>query len=108
MATVTARAEQSNGAAVKAMRKALLARFRDGQPCPRCGQPMRASQDLDVGHVVARAIGGTLSDGARLEHARCNRQAGGRLLGRLRKLGPPRHRTTPPTVTTPVPLTRHW
>jgi hypothetical protein len=68
---------------------------------------MYRSQDLDLGHVVDRAIGGTLSDGARLEHSRCNRQAGGRLLGRLRKLGPPRRRTTP-AATPPVPLTRQW
>ncbi len=101
-------AERANTAAHKAERKRQLAAFTDGQPCPRCGQPMYRRQDLDLGHVVARAIGGTLSDGTRLEHRRCNRQAGGRLLGQLRRLGPPRRRTPPPTVTTPMPLTRRW
>jgi hypothetical protein len=101
-------AEKANTAAQKAARRHHLAVFTDGQPCPRCGLPMYRWQDLDLGHVVARVIGGTLSDGARLEHRRCNRQAGGRLLGRLRRAGPPRRPTSPPTVTTPVPLTRQW
>jgi hypothetical protein len=85
-----------NTAEHKAMRKRLLARLRDGDPCPRCGRPMyRAlAHLLDVGHVVDRAAGGTLADGARLEHRRCNRQAGQRLTTRI--LTARRRATAPP------------
>lgn len=70
----------------KALRKALIARLRDGDPCPRCGKPMfRAlARWLDLGHVIDRARGGTLADGARLEHRACNRRAGQRLGARMR------------------------
>jgi hypothetical protein len=67
------------------LRRSLLAAMRDGDPCPRCGRPMFRTQALDVGHVVDVVAGGALADGARLEHGRCNRQAGGRV-GRARQL----------------------
>jgi hypothetical protein len=41
-------------------------------------------QPLDVGHVVARALGGTFADGVRLEHRWCSRSAGARLGNQLR------------------------
>jgi hypothetical protein len=44
-----------------------------GKPCPRCGLPMLPGQDLDLGHTDDRAAY------SGIEHARCNRQAGGRL-----------------------------
>jgi hypothetical protein len=63
------------------LRRSLLAALRDGDPCGRCGRPMYRSQAryLDVGHVVDVVAGGRLADGARLEHRRCNRGAGGRV-----------------------------
>ncbi|SRR6266851_1308234 len=66
------------GAAHARARQELLAAFRDGQRCPRCGKPMRAWQKLDAGHVIPRMLGGGLGP-LRLEHARCNRAAGARL-----------------------------
>jgi hypothetical protein len=76
----------TNTAEHKALRKALIARLRDGDPCPRCGRPMYRAQArwLDLGHVIDRARGGTLADGARLEHRACNRRAGQRLGARMR------------------------
>jgi hypothetical protein len=69
--------ERGLGAAHQADKKRLLAQMREGQPCPRCGQPMYRSQALDRDHVVDRARGGT--DGmAVLSHASCNRRAGAR------------------------------
>lgn len=46
-------------------------------PCPRCHQPMTPQQPLQVGHATDVADGGTNSH-LRLEHQRCNQQAGGR------------------------------
>lgn len=59
-------------------RARLLAEFCDGEPCWRCGRPMRHWQPLHADHVVARALGGTAGK-MRLAHARCNEQAGARL-----------------------------
>ncbi len=71
----------------KAMRKRLLAAAY-GQPCPLCGWPMLRSQRLDLDHIVPRALGGTLADGARIVHARCNRSAGARLGNSMRRPAP--------------------
>lgn len=55
----------------------------EGQPCPRCGQPMLEGQRIDAGHSVDRVLGGAGS-ALRWEHARCNRSAGASLGNRLR------------------------
>ena len=52
-----------------------LALFRDGQPCPRCGRPMRYFQALDLDDFPGRRFGGPQVK--LLSHARCNRSAGG-------------------------------
>jgi hypothetical protein len=54
-------------------------------------------RNLDVGHVIALALGGSFADGARLEHRRCNRSAGASLGNRIRGL----RRTA-------QPATRRW
>jgi hypothetical protein len=60
--------------------------FAYGQPCSRCGQVMRPGQALDLDH---RDDGtGWLG----FAHARCNRQAGGRL-GRARQIERARRKT---------------
>ena len=66
------------------IRKRLLAALKDGTPCPRCGFGMFRGQPLDLGHVVARSLGGTFKDGVRLEHRWCSRSAGARLGNALR------------------------
>ena len=56
------------------MRAYLVAR--DGRACGRCGDPIEL-ETPSLGHIVALAHGGT--DDAvnlRLEHVRCNREAG--------------------------------
>jgi hypothetical protein len=65
-------------------KRRLLAAFRDGDPCWRCGQPMRLWQGIDRGHIVSRALGGAQGPAA-LEHSSCNRSAGSRLGNALRK-----------------------
>jgi hypothetical protein len=84
------------GAGHAADKRRLLAAFRDGDPCWRCGRPMHLWQGLDRGHIVSRALGGT--DGpAALEHATCNRSAGAALGNRLRDApGRPVPRATRP------------
>lgn len=65
----------------KARAKALR-EMQEGEPCPFCGEGMDRDQQLDYDHVIPRSQGGT--DGPRrLSHARCNRQAGGRLGAKL-------------------------
>lgn len=54
-----------------------------GDPCPYCSQPMWPDMKLDLDHVVLRALGG--ADGpVRWAHARCNRQAGGKVAAQFR------------------------
>jgi len=61
----------------KTLRRLLLARWRPGDPCGRCGRPMYGPPSMiDLGHTVMAALGGTFADGARLEHRRCNRASG--------------------------------
>ena len=63
-------AQRGYGAAHRAMRRRLLARWRPGDPCARCGWPMYGPASMiDLGHTDDRA-GWT-----GLEHARCNRGA---------------------------------
>jgi hypothetical protein len=57
------------------MRRYLEAR--DGRSCARCGDPIDRAETASIGHVIARAHGG--SDGPenlRLEHLVCNQRAG--------------------------------
>jgi hypothetical protein len=57
------------------MRRYLEAR--DGRGCARCGDPIDRRETASIGHVIARALGG--SDAAhnlRLEHLACNQAAG--------------------------------
>jgi hypothetical protein len=56
----------------QAIRRALLPDAY-GRPCPRCGQPMLPGQALDLGHTDDRA------GYSGMEHALCNRRAGGQL-----------------------------
>jgi len=53
---------------------------RDGRGCGRCGDPIDPSETASLGHVTARAHGGS-DDAAnlRLEHLSCNQQAGAEL-----------------------------
>lgn len=52
-----------------------------GTPCPRCGEPMTEGQALDLGHTDD----GTGYHG--MEHATCNRAAGGRVAAQRRSTG---------------------
>lgn len=67
------RQQRGYGREHEELRAALLAALVPGSPCYRCGEPMWPdSQDIDLGHTEDRS-------GYRgLEHARCNRAAGGR------------------------------
>lgn len=65
-------------------RARLLAKHRDGTPCPRCGKPMYRTQNLDAGHSKDRALHGPHVEADRLEHRRCNRAAGAALGNQLR------------------------
>ena len=64
-------------------RALLLKHPPQGDPCPRCGQPMWPDQKLDTGHITDRALGGT-GHGFRWEHAHCGRSAGATMGNRLR------------------------
>lgn len=67
-------------------RARLLAEFRDGDLCWRCGRPMRSWQELHCDDVVARALGGRwLAGNKRLAHALCNVRAGSLLGNALRR-----------------------
>ena len=79
-------------------RTILLAHPPQGDPCPRCHQPMWPDQKLDTGHIVDRALGGT-NMGLRWEHSVCGRSAGATMGNRLRL----QHSTQQPTA-----ATRDW
>ncbi len=59
-------------------RRAELLPAAYGTPCPRCGEIMFDTDDLDLGHSVDVALD-PHAVGDRIEHAHCNRSAGGRL-----------------------------
>lgn len=60
------------------------------QPCGRCGLPVFAADDWDLGHPVDLAAGGHPWAG-RPEHRHCNRVAGGMTrVSRPAALGPSR------------------
>lgn len=69
-------AQRSYGKVHQATRDALLP-LAYGQPCPRCGRPMQPGQALDLGHSDGKRKKLGLP-GDRIEHAVCNRSAGGR------------------------------
>lgn len=58
-------------------------------PCPRCGRLMLRGQELDLGHSEDLALNPG-AKGDRIEHADCNRAAGGRLGHYLRQMRPSR------------------
>ena len=63
----------------------LKAAMHDGDPCARCGRPMRRDQLhlIDGDHVgTPRALGGDLPDA--LSHRSCNRSHGATLGNRMR------------------------
>ncbi|WOF23829.1 hypothetical protein N8K70_03875 [Microbacterium betulae] len=64
-------------------RRAELLPLAYNTPCPRCGNIMLETDDLDLGHTVDHAID-PHSVGDRIEHADCNRSAGGTLGAMLR------------------------
>ena len=57
-------------------RRAELLPLAIGTPCPRCGEIMTEYDDLDLGHSVDLMIDKN-AIGDRIEHASCNRSAGG-------------------------------
>jgi hypothetical protein len=66
------RHDRGYGAEHDRTRAALLERLVPGTACPRCGEPMWSTQDLDAGHSTPLRTDRT-SRADRLEHARCNR-----------------------------------
>lgn len=78
----------SYGAGHQAMRDLLLPQAW-GTPCPRCGEVMLETDDLDLGHSVDLAVD-PQAVGDRIEHASCNRAAGGELKARLSRFRPSR------------------
>ena len=67
------------GSRHQALRKRLLLRWRPGDPCARCGQPMWGpAAMIDLGHTADR------TGYTGLEHRRCNRGDGARRGNRMR------------------------
>lgn len=63
-------AERGYGTAHQRLRRQLMAKWRPGDPCARCGRPMWDKKAIDLGHTDDRT-------GYRgLEHSFCNRKAG--------------------------------
>ena len=92
------------GHAHEQRRRELLAAHRDGDPCPRCGEPTYSWQDLDADHVdTPRALGGGLPDA--LSHGTCNRRHGAQLQQALRGHEP--RRPTAPRAE-PIVTSRDW
>jgi hypothetical protein len=66
---------RTSDAARRAMRRYLEAR--DGRVCVRCGDAIDRGETPSIGHVIARALGGSdAPSNLRLEHLDCNRRAG--------------------------------
>ena len=59
--------QRGYGADHRKLRARLIAAFRPGQPCARCGQPIATTKDAQLGHDDADR---TQYRG--LEHVRCN------------------------------------
>lgn len=78
MATSGNTTERGYGHSHQTLRAALLPEAY-GQPCPRCGQTMTPDQQLDLGHTEDR------TGYTGIEHATCNRGAGGRKAARNRQ-----------------------
>jgi len=82
--------QRGYGSSHRKLREALLARWRPGDPCARCGQPMlyrwiiqpdgRRVSAIDLGHTTDR------TGYTGLEHRACNRTEGARR-GRWIQLG---------------------
>jgi len=70
-------AENPYGAEHQRRREELLPKA-IGTLCPRCGETMFETDDLDLGHSEDLAIN-PHAVGDRIEHADCNRAAGARL-----------------------------
>lgn len=81
-------ASKAYGAAHQATRARLLPKAYN-TPCPRCGRLMRRGQALDLGHSEDLALNPN-SVGDRIEHAGCNRKAGGELGNRRQRFKPSR------------------
>ena len=75
------------GQAHQQARARLLAALIPGTPCRRCGHPMYPWQKLDAGHPD-NAPARTRQPPDALEHATCNRAAGGRLRQALARRTP--------------------
>lgn len=60
-----------------------------GTLCPRCGDPMLETDELDLGHSTDHAID-PYAIGDRIEHAHCNRSAGAILRNTLERFKPSR------------------
>jgi hypothetical protein len=98
------------------LRAALLARWRPGDPCARCGQPMwhrwlqvngKQVSAIDLGHTADR----TAYTG--LEHRACNRgdgaRRGNRRRGQRRAVSKQQAGSTAVTVTAPpLRTSRQW
>jgi hypothetical protein len=75
-------------AAHAATRRRLLPKAYN-TPCPRCGRLMRRGEALDLGHSEDLAVNPN-SRADRIEHADCNRAAGGKLGHQRRQFKPSR------------------
>jgi 5-methylcytosine-specific restriction endonuclease McrA len=68
----------------KRERRIAIATMPAGTRCPYCHRPMRQTDQLDYDHSVPIALGG-INSPKRLAHSFCNRSAGGRLGGAIRR-----------------------
>lgn len=76
------------GAAHQRRKRQLLPKALN-TPCPRCGQPMLRGQDLDLGHSID-LVTDPNAIGDQIEHAQCNRAAGGKIGNERQRLRPSR------------------
>lgn len=70
-------------------RRAELLPLAYGTPCPRCGDIMLETDELDLGHSTDHAVD-SYALGDRIEHASCNRSAGALLKAHLDRFNPSR------------------
>lgn len=91
--------QRGYGSTHQAKRKQLADAFTPGQPCARCGQPIASLDDADLGHADD-------GQGYRgLEHALCNRAAGGRHSPRRGSRG--QRTAAAPPATAPAQRAQH-